>query len=281
MTTAALVDRLLDVIERDIAPLTQQAVTHGNKLFGAAILRKSDLSVVIAETNNEIENPLWHGEMHAIKRFFELPEDQRPDVKDCIFLATHEPCSLCLSGITWSGFDNFYYLFSYQDTRDSFAIPHDIAILKAVYAVPEPETGTVSPDRPLYNRANHYWTSHSIAQRWWDGSTTSARSMANCRRSIRRTRVPAAFRWPDHSGLRGQLRHELAARRIGKGCGERQQAQRQRKHHGQTDLGHLVQSGYRQNWHCSLASWYRRLLNAVPMRHSDSVQNSPLCMTAM
>ena len=164
MTTAALVDRLLDVIERDIAPLTRQAVTHGNKLFGAAILRKSDLSVVIAETNNEIENPRWHGEMHAIKRFFELPEDQRPDVKDCIFLATHEPCSLCLSGITWSGFDNFYYLFSYQDTRDSFAIPHDIAILKAVYAVPEPETGTVSPDRPLYNRANHYWTSHSIAQ---------------------------------------------------------------------------------------------------------------------
>jgi len=164
MNTAALLNRLLDVIETDIAPLTQQAVTHGNKLFGAAILRKSDLSVVIAETNNEIESPLWHGEMHAIRRFFELPEDQRPAVKDCIFLATHEPCSLCLSGITWSGFDNFYYLFSYQDTRDSFAIPHDIAILKAVYAVPEPETGTVSPDRPLYNRTNQYWTSHNIAQ---------------------------------------------------------------------------------------------------------------------
>lgn len=164
MTSIALIDRLLDVIEHDIAPLTRAAVGEGNKLFGAAILRKSDLSVVIAETNNETENPLWHGEMHALKRFFEIPQDQRPDPKDCLFLATHEPCSLCLSGITWAGFDNFYYLFSYADTRDSFAIPHDIAILQAVYAVPEPGHDTVSPDRPLYNRSNRYWTSHNIAQ---------------------------------------------------------------------------------------------------------------------
>ena len=164
MDSATLVARLLDVIETDIAAKTQNGVANGNKLFGAAILRKSDLSLVIAETNNETENPLWHGEMHAIKRFFELPADQRPATKDCIFLATHEPCSLCLSGITWSGFDNFYYLFSYEDTRDSFGIPHDIAILKEVYAVPDPETGVVPPDRPLYNRVNAFWHSHSITQ---------------------------------------------------------------------------------------------------------------------
>jgi tRNA(Arg) A34 adenosine deaminase TadA len=164
MDTAILISRLLDVIQTDIAPVTRKGVARGNKLFGAAILRKSDLSVVVAETNNEIENPLWHGEMHAIKRFFELPGDKRPDVKDCLFLATHEPCSLCLSGITWSGFDNFYYLFSHEDSRDSFAIPYDILILKAVYAVPDPETGVVSPDRPLYNRTNQYWTSHNIVQ---------------------------------------------------------------------------------------------------------------------
>ena len=162
METAALISRLLDVIEKHVAPVTAKGVARGNKLFGAAILRKSDLSVVIAETNNEIDNPLWHGEMHAIKRFFELPEDERPATKDCVFVATHEPCSLCLSGITWSGFDNFYYLFSHQDSRDSFAIPYDIQILKAVYAVPEPETGTVSPGRDLYNRRNDFWVSHGI-----------------------------------------------------------------------------------------------------------------------
>lgn len=162
METADFICRLLDVIETHVAPVTAKGVARGNKLFGAAIVKKSDLSVVVAETNNEIENPLWHGEMHAIKRFFELPEDQRPATKDCLFLATHEPCSLCLSGITWSGFDNFYYLFSHQDSRDSFAIPYDIQILKAVYAVPEPETGTVSPQRDLYNRRNDFWVSHGI-----------------------------------------------------------------------------------------------------------------------
>ena len=160
--SATLVARFLDVIEFDIAPMTQRGVGTGNKLFGAAILRKSDLSLVLAETNNESENPLWHGEIHAIKRFYELPADTRPNPRDCIFLATHEPCSLCLSGITWGGFDNFYYLFSYEDTRDSFGIPHDIRILKEVYAVPDPDRGYVPADRPLYNRKNAFFEAHDL-----------------------------------------------------------------------------------------------------------------------
>ena len=162
MDTPALVTRLLDVIETDIAPKTRAGVEAGNKLFGAAILRKSDLSLVVAETNNESENPLWHGEMHAIKRFYELGDHPTP--KDCLFLATHEPCSLCLSGITWSGFDNFYYLFSHQDSADSFAIPYDIQILKAVYAVPDPDRDAPAPGRDLYNRANAYFASHDISR---------------------------------------------------------------------------------------------------------------------
>ena len=68
----SLVARLLDVMENDILPLTEAGVAAGNKVFGAAILRKSDLSLVLAETNNEMENPLWHGEVHALKRFYEL-----------------------------------------------------------------------------------------------------------------------------------------------------------------------------------------------------------------
>lgn len=164
MDTPALISRLLDVIEHDIVGRTRGGVGGGNKLFGAAILRKSDLTLVVAETNNETENPIWHGEMHAIRRFFELPADQRPAPKDCIFLATHEPCSLCLSGITWSGFDNFYYLFSYEQTRDAFGIPHDIRILREVYAVPDPDRGFVPDDRPLYNRRNAFFTAHDIQQ---------------------------------------------------------------------------------------------------------------------
>ena len=163
MDTPTLLTRLMDVIEFDIAPKTRAGVERGNKLFGAAILRKSDLSLVVAETNNETDNPLWHGEMHAIKRFYELPAEERPSPKDCLFVATHEPCSLCLSGITWSGFDNFYFLFSHQDSADSFAIPYDIAILKAVYAVPDPDRDAPAPGRDLYNRSNAYFTSHDMS----------------------------------------------------------------------------------------------------------------------
>jgi tRNA(Arg) A34 adenosine deaminase TadA len=162
--TVPLLERLLDVIEFDLAPLTRSRVATGNKIFGAAILRKSDLSLVVAETNDETDNPLWHGEMHAIKKFYELPKDGRPNPKDCIFLATHEPCSLCLSGITWSGFDNFYYLFSYEETRDAFGIPHDIRILKEVYQVPDPDRTAAHPDRPLYNRTNAFFTAHGVEQ---------------------------------------------------------------------------------------------------------------------
>jgi len=152
MTETSLINRLFDVIENDIAPKTVEGVAHGNKLFGAAILRKSDLSLVLAETNNEIENPLWHGEMHCLKRFYEMPKADRPDTKDCIFLSTHEPCSLCLSAITWTGFDNFYFLFSHEDSRDSFAIPHDLKILKEVFTL----------DPGGYNAENAYWKSFSL-----------------------------------------------------------------------------------------------------------------------
>ncbi|MCF6344785.1 MAG: nucleoside deaminase [Devosiaceae bacterium] len=153
-----LATRLLDIIEHDIVPLTAKEVKKGNKIFGAAILLKKDLSLVIAETNNEIENPLWHGEMHAIKKLYERDHKELPDPKDCIFLATHEPCSLCLSAITWAGYDNFYYLFSYEQTRDNFAIPHDINILKQVYGNKD------RPQKELYNRENEFFTAHSIAQ---------------------------------------------------------------------------------------------------------------------
>lgn len=147
-----LIERLLDVIEHDILALTTNGVRRGNKIFGAAILRKSDRTLVVAETNNETESPLWHGEMNALRRFYEMSATIRPATRDCVFLATHEPCSLCLSAITWCGFDNFYYLFSHEDSRDAFAIPHDLKILKEVFTL----------DPGGYNAKNAYWTSYAI-----------------------------------------------------------------------------------------------------------------------
>ena len=149
----ALLDALLHTMEKGIIPATEAGVAAGNKIFGAALMRKSDLSTVLVETNNETENPLWHGEVHTLKRFYEIEGEKRPDSRDLIFLSTHEPCSMCLSAITWAGFDNFYYFFSHEDSRDSFAIPHDLKILKEVFGL---EPGG-------YRRQNAFWKSFAIA----------------------------------------------------------------------------------------------------------------------
>lgn len=145
-------DRVLSVLENEVVPKTMKGVSEGNKLFGAAILNKSDLSTVIATTNAETGNPLMHGEVTAIFEFYAVPKDQRPSSKETIFIATHEPCPLCLSSITWGGWDNFFYLFTYEDSRDAYGIPHDIVMLDEIFRCPD---GT-------YSEKNKFWSSWSL-----------------------------------------------------------------------------------------------------------------------
>lgn len=142
--------RLLDVIEHDILPMTARGVSSGNKVFGAAVLRKSDLSLVVAGTNDETGNPLLHGEINTLNQFYELAD--RPPTSELLFLTTHEPCTLCMSAITWAGFDNYYYFYSHEDSRDSFAIPHDLKILKELFGL---EPGG-------YRRVNAFWTAYAL-----------------------------------------------------------------------------------------------------------------------
>ena len=141
--------RVLDIFIDDLIPETRMAEKKGNKIFGAFIIKKSDLSLEIIGTNNEITNPLYHGEISALFNFF---ESKKLNSKDYYFISSHEPCSLCLSAITWSGFDNFYYFFPYAETKSSFDIPHDLSILKEVFQINEGE----------YQKDNKYWKSFSI-----------------------------------------------------------------------------------------------------------------------
>jgi len=147
-----LVRRMLEVLEKDVVPLTREGVRDGNKIFGAAVLRKDDLALVVAGTNLETACPLWHGEVATIKKLYEMPAAARPRPAECYFLSTHEPCSMCLSAITWAGYDNIHYLFGYEQTRDAFHIPHDLKILREVFGCRDGG----------YARENAYWSSHDL-----------------------------------------------------------------------------------------------------------------------
>ncbi|KAH9920450.1 CMP/dCMP deaminase [Fomitopsis serialis] len=164
MQAAQLLERLLTCISDDIVPLTARRIADGRgKVFGAAILRKSDLSLVIAECNIDVECPLWHGETYCIKRFYDLPPTERPSPKDCFFLTTHEPCSLCLSAITWSGFDNFYYFFTHEESRDNFDDPYDMKVIQSVFKTPvEGEPNETRERHALYNRKNEFFEAISL-----------------------------------------------------------------------------------------------------------------------
>jgi len=144
-------NKILDIFLNNLIPETKISVSKGNKIFGAFVLKKNDLSLVVTGTNNETENPLYHGEISTIINFFKL---RNLNPKDYLFISSHEPCSLCLSAITWSGFDNFYYLFHYEETESTFYIPHDLKILKEVFKIEQGE----------YSKNNSYWQSYSIIE---------------------------------------------------------------------------------------------------------------------
>lgn len=152
--TGSVARRMIEVLEHDVVPLTRAGVEAGNKVFGAAVIERDSLELVVAGTNNEVENPLLHGEISALNAYWALPPGDRPAPSSCLFLSTHEPCSLCLSAITWSGFDNFTYLFTYEDSRDAFAIPHDLRILNEVFGVVDGN----------YRRTNAFWRASALSE---------------------------------------------------------------------------------------------------------------------
>ena len=142
---------VLDYFLNNLIPESKLAVNKGNKIFGAFIIRKTDMSLTSIGTNNEIENPIFHGEISAILNFF---NKNHKNLKDYYFISSHQPCSLCLSAITWSGFDNFYYFFPYNDTKLTFNIPHDLNIMTQIFNI----------DNGNYSKNNDYWTSYSIIE---------------------------------------------------------------------------------------------------------------------
>lgn len=139
---------ILEVIRDEVLPLTESQVTCGNHVFGGAIMRADTMTSVMVGSNNRIENPLLHGEIDTLNRFFKLPV--RPQSEDLIFVATHDPCPMCAAAIAWAGFKELWVLFDYKDVEAEFEMPVDLMIYKEVFGV-----DGVRPN-------NFFFTKHSL-----------------------------------------------------------------------------------------------------------------------
>ena len=150
--TASEIGAMLQVMEDEILPTTRDGVKKGNKVFGAAVLDKN-FQTVIAGTNSETECPLFHGEVKVIYEWSKIiPASERGGAASTsVFLATHEPCCMCISSILWSGFPTVYYFFPYEITRDQ-GIPHDINTMHELWGV------------PTYRKQNKYLSSVCIME---------------------------------------------------------------------------------------------------------------------
>jgi tRNA(Arg) A34 adenosine deaminase TadA len=127
---------MLEVIYKHILPKTKVGVSLGNKVFGAAVLSSDLSSVVLADTNSEMNCPIFHGEVKVIYEWSKLiePSKRGPAAQSSIFLSTHEPCCMCISSILWAGFTKVYYFFPYTSTT-SQGIPHDINTMHELWGV--------------------------------------------------------------------------------------------------------------------------------------------------
>ncbi|MDR0764416.1 MAG: nucleoside deaminase [Synergistaceae bacterium] len=131
MDSEEMIERTLDIIRDEILPLTECEVKRGNHLFGGAIIRPDTMTTVIVGSNNRVENPLIHGEIDTLNRFFKLPV--RPKADELIFLSTHDPCPMCAAAIAWAGFREIWYLFGYADVVEKFGMPVDREMYRELF----------------------------------------------------------------------------------------------------------------------------------------------------
>lgn len=140
-------EKMLNIVLNEILPYTEKEVARGNHVFGGAIIDIETLKTVVVGSNNRMENPLFHGEIDTLNRFFRLTE--RPNTKDLIFLATHDPCPMCAASIAWAGFRELWVLFDYDDVKTAFDMPIDLLMYKELFGA-----NGLQPDNSFFRKHN-------------------------------------------------------------------------------------------------------------------------------
>jgi tRNA(Arg) A34 adenosine deaminase TadA len=125
------ISKILKAIRDDLLPLTEAEVSRGNHVFGGLVLDSATLETVTAGSNNRVENPIYHGEIDTLQRFYRLKKRPRPE--ECIFVASHEPCPMCASAIAWGGFREIWVLFDYADVKNDFGMPLDLEMYDEIF----------------------------------------------------------------------------------------------------------------------------------------------------
>lgn len=91
--------------------LAREAEAKGGGPYGALIVDPA-LGAIVAEGRNHAgQNPIWHGEMAAITNLSMVLQNRSVyEAAPRLELYTSaEPCPMCMSAITWSGFGRVVY----------------------------------------------------------------------------------------------------------------------------------------------------------------------------
>lgn len=131
------IEAIIGAIRKDLLPLTEKGVSEGGHVFGGLVLDGRTLRTVAVGTNRRQVNPIYHGEIDTLQEFFKLKD--RPAPEDCIFVASHEPCSMCISAISWAGFREVWVLFDSADMSKDFEMPVDLLMYRELFGVNGPK----------------------------------------------------------------------------------------------------------------------------------------------
>jgi len=130
------------------------SLREGNSGFGAVIARGGRIIARAHDTDSTDSDPTAHAEIKAIRS---ASAHSGGDLKECLLVATHEPCPMCSTAAFWAGIGEIAFGYSIGDAIKQGRRRIDIS-LREVYArggrevlIHEP----VLPDRCtiLYNRA--------------------------------------------------------------------------------------------------------------------------------